>query len=249
MGSAKLEEGCWARANLTSACSSAPKRLYLFSHLFPHLHVQGMAATILGAQHSPLCSSKPSISREDVTTAISLAGHKAALGSILPHTNRQPSPHTILSTAKFFLQGHPTVLQLIQLVLNGIHLPIDVFLGDVLICLHLPNHMADTFITTNLQFPGITLRLVNTNGGRGTTPKGGFEIPTLEQRETMVLPSVGSRLDTILPSHSQLLQSLPKHALAGCMCTPMTLGERTELTSAPLNPRGPFTLRLISGKP
>lgn len=122
-------------------------------------------------------------------------------------------------------------------------------LGDVLICLHLPNHMADTFITTNLQFPGITLRLVNTNGGRGTTPKGGFEIPTLEQRETMVLPSVGSRLDTILPSHSQLLQSLPKHALAGCMCTPMTLGERTELTSAPLNPRGPFTLRLISGKP
>ena len=128
-----------------------------------------MAVTVLGAQHSPLYSSNPSTSREEVTTAISLAGHRAALASILPDTHRQHTPHTILSAAKFFLQGHPTVLQLVQLVLDGIHLPIDVFLGDVLICLHLPNHKAETSITTNLPFAGVTQRLVNTNGGGGTT--------------------------------------------------------------------------------
>ena len=61
------------------------------------------------------------------------------------------------------------MLQLVQLVLDGIHLPIDVFLGDVLICLHLPSRKAETSITINLQFPGVTLRLVKTNGGRGTT--------------------------------------------------------------------------------
>lgn len=87
-----------------------------------------------------------------------------------PHPQTpHPTPRTILSAAKFFLQGHPTVLQLVQLVLDGIHLPIDIFLRDVLICLHLPNHKAETSITTNLQSPGVTQRLVNTNGGGGTT--------------------------------------------------------------------------------
>lgn len=105
---------------------------------------------ILGGQHSPLWFSNTSISRQEVTTAISLAGHQTSLGSALPDTHRQPTPPTILSTAKLFLQGYPTVLQLIQLVLNSIHLPIDVFLRYVLICLHLPNKKAETSITISL---------------------------------------------------------------------------------------------------
>lgn len=147
--------------------------------------------TNLGGQHSLLCSSNLSISREEVTVAISSTGERAALGSVLPHTHRQPSPPTILSTAQFFLQGHPTVLQLIQLMLNGIHLPIDVFLRDVLICLHLPNHKSDTFITTRLQFPGVIQRLVNTSKGRGTTIfHRSVDLkshPTREQRKVTVL--------------------------------------------------------------
>lgn len=65
----------------------------------------------------------------------------------------------------------------------------------------------------------------------------------------MVLPSAWSSLDTILPSHSHLLQSLPTHPSTGCTYTATALEDSTELAFSPPAPNGPLTLRLISGKP
>lgn len=61
-------------------------------------------------------------------------GLPPALG---PARQALPGAHTVHPPTQLLLQLDPAVLQGIQLALNGVHLPVDVILGDVLVSLHL----------------------------------------------------------------------------------------------------------------
>lgn len=61
-------------------------------------------------------------------------GLPPALG---PARQALPGARTVHSPTQLLLQLDPAVLQGIQLALNGVHLPVDVILGDVLVSLDL----------------------------------------------------------------------------------------------------------------
>lgn len=59
------------------------------------------------------------------------------------------SSRTIHATTQFLLQQNPTEFQGIQLALNGVHLLVDVLLGDVLVSLDLPDSTLVTWRTAH----------------------------------------------------------------------------------------------------
>lgn len=89
-------------------------------------------------QSTSMASSRPSASQ---TLAQARAGGPGDRDSRQPSASRRIPGSTTRTTgpaSQLLFQQDPTVLQRIQLALDGIHLSVDVLLGDVLVRLDLP---------------------------------------------------------------------------------------------------------------